>query len=222
MKTKLLKNTKAQKAFKAEYDRLAKEIGKKFVQQADSVVEVIGRNECKAREVALAIGKALAEAHDALRGDAMRVNDGCDIFAAIAGHARCRLAPSALRNYARFFRLHKELTASGKDIQVSMYHYIAVAGWDDLKRQRQYLEQAERENLSVAELIEAIRGTPKTTEVYFRDLIEMLINGATSMTSQAYDALLSEKPKVTSEDLEGVESVQLAIANLAADMEGSR
>ena len=223
MTRKLQKQAKVEKTFKAEYERLAKALGKKFTERADAVVDVIGRNEGKAREAALAIGKALAECQDALRGDASRLPNGSDIFKAVSGHPCCRLAPSALRNFARFYRLYVALSASGKDIPLSMYHYVAVSCLGDITLQRKFLTQAHMENLSVAEMVEVIKGKPETKSIYFRDLLEMLVNEAVSVASQAYDSYLVEKPKVSEDDLEVVGEVQETFANLANELkEGSR
>lgn len=221
MKRKL--QDKVEKTFKAEYERLAKALGKKFTDRVESVVGIIGKNESKARAAALAIGKALAECHDALMGDAKRLPNGADIYAAISGHSRCRLAPSALRNYARFYRLHAELISGGEDVPVSMYHYIAVSALGDITLQRKFLNQAHRQNLSVAEMVEVIRGKPETKTVYFRDLLELLVNDAVSIASQTYDSYLAEKPKVSEDDLEVVGEVQMTLADLANELKkGSR
>lgn len=221
MKRKL--QEKVEKTFKAEYQRLAKALGKKFTERVESVVEVIGRNETKAREAALAIGKALADCQDALRGDASRLPNNCDIYAAISGHPRCRLAPSALRNYARFYRLNSDLAADGKEVPLSMYHHVAVSHLGDIKKQRKYLTQALRQNLSVAEMVSVIKKQPKTKVLYFRDLLEMLVNDAVSMASQTYDAYLREKAEVTADNMEDINEVQVTLASLANDLkEGSR
>ena len=207
-RTKPTRASKPRKLFADEYRRIAKFIGRKFTERADEIIDIMEHNEGKVWAASLAIGKALANMQDALREDAGRVPNGCDIFRALAGRPRCRLEESALRNFARFARVYADLESSGKiPPKASKSHYVLVGGVGDPELQYDYLDTAFRDHLSVSELKRLIRGEPKKHVLYARDYIDLFLNGAMTASSEMLDAIKQEKTRLTEDDIRSIEEL---------------
>lgn len=186
---------------KAEYKRLAKEIGHKFVVLTEKAIARIRTAEGGERTAALEIGRTIAQLEEDVRGAAKRAPDRGSIYRALAGHPACRLEESQLRNYSRFAKLHAALSADGRQApDVSMSHYIAVSFLGDIEQQRKHLKEAAEKNLSVSQMLKRLKGEPMSFPYCWYDFLNLMVNGAITSSSQMFDALEEENLVLEEDD----------------------